>query len=163
MIIMGIDASHRNTGVCVAEVMDTGSRFMIKRFLAYHTYRTKKRANTKLEVADMRVVIDRIKADKLQHAVWVSATEIAHSGRSFASSRNVGITWAICLGTDSIPYLSHEVRAMFQDSSKEYAKEKALKYLLSHNFLISQEVSQMNDHEVDAACVALFHLTRIKP
>jgi Holliday junction resolvasome RuvABC endonuclease subunit len=163
MIVMGIDAAHRNTGVCIMEVMDTGERWLIKRLLTYHTYTTVPRANTIQELEDIRRIVNGINRDKALYTVWQSACEIAHSGKNFKSSRNVGITWGLAIGTNSTAYTQHEVRAMFKDRSKAHAKDKALKWLIGHNFSISHEVARMNDHEVDAACVAMLHLTKVKP
>lgn len=162
MIIMGIDASHRNTGVCVLKAVDQGHRWVVENIIFFTTFETSKRAKSTQELEDIRSVVRNINSFKALYAVWLSACEIAHSGKNFGSSRNVGITWGIAIGTDSHAYTQHEVRAMFKDKSKDGPKEKALRFLTKHNLSISHQVNRMNDHEVDAACVAIYHLNQLK-
>lgn len=159
MKILGIDASHRNTGLCILEFISGSQK--LKDIAYTHTCKTKIVDGVLNEIANVKRIIDHTNLIKSHHAVYQSACEVAHSGRSFASSRNVGITWGICLATNSEPYTSHQVRAMFLDKSKQYAKDKALAYLIKGNFTLTTKIYNMNDHEVDAACVAIYHARKL--
>lgn len=153
MRILGIDASHRNTGVVVIEVFPTG--LAIKDIVLAETLTTKKVAGVLNEYAQVQQVVKTINALKFGHSIYSSACEVAHSGRSFASSRNVGITWGISIGTQSAAYTEMQVRSMFP--GKGNAKDRALEWTLQHNFHLTKKLLAMDDHQIDAVCVAIYH------
>lgn len=159
MKILGIDASHRNTGVVVLEVFPSGKT--IKDIVYADTLKTKKIAGALNEYEQVKSVVDAINLIKFQHSIYCSACEIAHFGRNFSSARNVGITWGVAIGTKSEAYTENQVRSMFP--GKESAKERALAWVLANNFHLSKKVLAMDDHQVDAVCVAIYHyLTQYK-
>lgn len=155
MKLMGIDASHRNTGVVVLELIPATA--VIQRICVAQTLSTKKVTGVLAEYEQVDQVIKEINSIKFQHGGIESACEIAYSGRSFASSRNVGISWGISMGTRSIAYLPKDVKKMFGAIDGDGAKEKALAWLLSKNFHLSAVLMAMTDHEIDAICVAIKH------
>lgn len=155
---MGVDASHRNTGVVVADFFPDGK---IKDIVHSETIKTKKVDGVLNEVENVKNIIGRVNELKDSYAVISSCCEIAHFGQSFASSRNVGITWAIALGTKSEPYTEKQVRAMFKGQDKKPAKEMAFDFAVNnHPFLISK-ITDMDDHQVDALCTVFYHFKKI--
>lgn len=153
MRILGIDASHRNTGVVIVDTIP-GSQ-TVQSILFAKTFRTTKARGVLKEYDNLKELIDKINQAKQYYAAFISVCEIAHSGVNFGSARNVGITWAISMMTNSTPYLEKQVRTMFPGDG--YAKDRALAWCLKNNFHLIKELQKMDDHQVDALCVAIHH------
>lgn len=155
MKILGIDASHRNTGVVILEVLPNSKS--ITRIEFCQTFKTKKVDGVLPEYDQLQSVIAEINHQKFLHGVYCSTCEIAHFGQNFASARNVGITWGISIATKSVAYTENQVRSMFEKDKTKTGKEKALAWLLEHNFHLSKLILAMDDHQVDACAVAMYH------
>lgn len=153
MILMGIDAAHRATGVVIAET--NGNR--VSRILYRNTLTTKKTNGTIAEYNQVLKTINEINRLKTNYLVRDSVCEIAHSGQNFSSARNVGITWAISIATNSKPFTSSEVRKLFGADKKKNAKDEAYRWLSSTHFHLAPDLMKMDHHQVDAlACLATY-------
>jgi Holliday junction resolvasome RuvABC endonuclease subunit len=155
MKIMGIDASHRNTGVVILSVLPASKRILSIDMA--ETFTTKKTIGVLPEYAQVKDVIDRIIHEKFIHGVYTSVVEVAHFGQNFGSARNVGITWGIGIATKSEPYTENQVRSMFPKDKTKTGKEKALEWLLNHNLHLTEQLLAMDDHQIDATAVAMYH------
>ena len=157
MKILGIDASHRNTGIVVLELLPSAKSIL--NILYSKTLKTQKIQGVLPEYSQVKSVIEEINHAKFLHGVYTSVCEIAHFGQNFGSARNVGITWGISIATGSIPYTENQVRSMFprKKGDKREIKELASEWLLSHNFIHTEKILEMDDHQVDACCVAIYH------
>lgn len=155
MKIMGIDASHRNTGVVILTVLPASKRILD--IVYADTLKTKKVEGVLNEYDQVESVITRLNTLKFQHSTYMSVCEIAHFGRSFGSSRSVGITWGISIATKSVAYTENQIRSMFPAYGGKGAKQRALEWFMHNNLHLAEKIGAMDDHQVDAACAAIYH------
>lgn len=155
MKVLGIDASHRNTGVVVLYVIPKSKS--ISRIEFAKTFTTQKVQGVLPEYDQLKTVIDEIIHQKFLHGVYCSVCEIAHFGQNFGSARNVGITWGISIATKSVAYTENQVRSMFPKDKTKTGKERALDWLLNQNFHLTTQLLDMDNHQIDACAVAMYH------